>query len=282
MPEWDDAPATDTAPVPVPPTVTTAHPIAVASAFADGLKPMVRNLAAQMRTSCTMPWAAMRNTFSQMAELVASVASFSTTLGIAVMRDQGEPRGDFSHIVGDLVRELFLMRPDELRSVSFSTIFSPVPHILDGGVDTVYVLNLRGWLQHLAQSNSTVWARMLNPPQPSESGELSLPTDGSLWRRIRGSADTLCVVLSIDGMNWADALRVGGHNGKTIAVYITVVLGPEFLSYSSTYSVAMFAPVSLLERHSRAELFRPLMQQLAQLAGGTTMHLYSYICCACF
>lgn len=97
-----------------------------------------------------------------------------------------------------------------------------------------------------------------------------LPTDGALWRRIRGSSDMLCIILSIDGMNWGDALRVGGHNGKTIAVYITIVLGPEFLSYSSTYSVAMFAPASLLadERHSRQELFRPLMQQLALFASG--------------
>ena len=117
----------------------------------------------------------------------------------------------------------------------------------------------------------SVWARLKSPPQPSETGELMLPTDGTLWRRIRGSRDTLCIILSIDGMNWGDALRVGGHNGKTIAVYITLVLGPEFLSYSSTYSVAMFAPASLLERHTRAEIFGPLMKQLALLANGVRL-----------
>lgn len=240
-------------------------PVIAASEFADKLVPLVSSLAGQLRASCLMPWGTMSSSFAAFAVILARSAEFAVKLGLTAQKPADK---ELPTIVSDLIKSTLLLRPDELRGLAFEPIFPPRVQVLPDSTDSVYVLDIVGWLHHLANSDQTVWQRLKSPPQPRDD-QLVLPTDGLAWKRICAptSTPTLCVVLSVDGMNWADALRVGGHNGKTIAVYITVVLGPEFLSHSSAYSVAMFAPASLLTRHSRADVFAPLLKQLRLLIG---------------
>lgn len=260
QPEWDEAPVEPQCPE----GSTLVSPVIAASEFANSLSPLVASIATQLRGSCLIPWGVMSTTFASFSELLSRAVVFAVRVGVSE-NSHGQEIGNLSDTVSDIIKQVLLHRPDQLRTIAFSSLFPPTEHRLEGSSDSIYVLDLVGWLHHLAKSDESVWKRLKSPPIYREQ-ELTFPTDGEVWKRI-GNAQSVCVILSIDGMNWADALRVGGHNGKTIAVYITVAIGPEFLSYSSTYSVAMFAPASLLARHTRSALFAPLFKQLRSLQG---------------
>ena len=75
LPDWEDVDGVPAPPL-APPAETLTTPTVLASEFATSLRPMVINLAGQMRSSCTYPWAAMCDTFGHMADLVCSIAGF--------------------------------------------------------------------------------------------------------------------------------------------------------------------------------------------------------------